>query len=275
MPAPHLDATMAPVAAFSRDIASEVTVDTLSRGRVTLLQPARGFRSSLDPVLLAAFIGPPIGRFVDIGCGTGALAFLLAVADDEASGVGVEIQPRLALLASAGLARNPFAHRLEVLHADVRTTAGRPPLLAGSFDVVATNPPYRAVSAGQPSPDPERAQANHEVSLTLNEWLDAATLLVKTTGRVAAIYPADRMPELLSGLRRRRLAPTRLRLVRPRDNQPASRVLVEARVSGESLALVHEPPLVVHEESPGGYSREVRGMLGELPPPWGARAPGW
>ena len=55
-----------------------ITTDTLLRGRVTLLQPTRGFRSSLDPVLLAAFVGPPFGRFVDIGCGTGAVAFLLA-----------------------------------------------------------------------------------------------------------------------------------------------------------------------------------------------------
>ena len=36
----------------------EITTDTLLRGRVTLLQPRRGFRSSLDPVLLARFLAP-------------------------------------------------------------------------------------------------------------------------------------------------------------------------------------------------------------------------
>ena len=63
-----------------------LTSDTLLRGRVRLIQPARGFRSSLDPVLLAAFARPPFGRFLDIGCGTGAVSFLLLARDPEASG---------------------------------------------------------------------------------------------------------------------------------------------------------------------------------------------
>src|SRR3954463_14791260 len=69
-----------------------ITVDTLLRGRVTLLQPARGFRSSVDPLLLSAFVRPPFGRFVDIGCGTGTLAFSLAALDAMATGVAVELQ---------------------------------------------------------------------------------------------------------------------------------------------------------------------------------------
>ena len=90
----------------------EITVDTLYRERVTLLQPARGYRASLDPVLLAAFVRPPFGRFADIGCGTGAVAFSLADRDPGASGVAIELQPRLAALARQGVIRNGFAPRL-------------------------------------------------------------------------------------------------------------------------------------------------------------------
>ena len=82
------------------------TVDTLLGGRVTLLQPARGFRASLDPVLLSAFVGPPFGRFLDIGCGTGALSFLLLARDAAATGVAVELQAPLVELAEEGRARN-------------------------------------------------------------------------------------------------------------------------------------------------------------------------
>ena len=247
-------------------MADEFTVDTLLRGRITLLQPVRGFRSSLDPVLLAAFAQLPTGRFLDIGCGTGALAFLLAAADPHATGVGVEIQARLASLATAGLARNTFVDRVEILHGDIRSVAGQPPLARSSFDLVATNPPYRVLSAGLPSPDPERAQANHEVSLTLDECLDAASSLVSPSGRVVMVYPAERLQDLLAGMQRRRLTPTRLRLVRPREDRPASRVLVEARVGADPAALVHELPLVLHEGTTGGYTSEVMGMLGEHPP---------
>ena len=55
----------------------ETTADRLLGGRVVIHQPARGMRISLDPVLLAGFIGAPYGRFLDIGAGTGALSFLL------------------------------------------------------------------------------------------------------------------------------------------------------------------------------------------------------
>ena len=79
-----------------------VTADALLRGRVRLFQPARGARMSLDPVLLAGFVTPPFGRFLDIGCGTGPLSFLLLAGDPAATGVSVEIQPRLAALAVRG-----------------------------------------------------------------------------------------------------------------------------------------------------------------------------
>ncbi|MES1172241.1 MAG: methyltransferase [Bacteroidota bacterium] len=240
-----------------------ITTDTLLRGRVTLLQPVHGFRSSLDPVLLAAFVRPPFGRFVDIGCGTGALAFLLAATDDRATGVGVEIQPRLASLARAGAARNSFGSRIQILEADVRTAVGRAPLDRGGFSLVATNPPYRPVSDGLPSPDPERARANHEVTLRLDDWLDAAVALVRPRGRLAVVFPAERIDALLSGLDDRDLAPSRMRLVHPRQDRPATRVLLEAVAGMDARSAVPiEPPLVVHEVG-GGFTPEVKRMVGE------------
>lgn len=246
-----------------------ITVDTLLRGRVTLLQPARGFRSSVDPLLLSAFVRPPFGHFVDIGCGTGALAFSLAALDPAATGVAVELQARLADLATRALQRNSFAARIEIVEADVRRAAGEGPLPKAGFDLVATNPPYRALRGGFVSPDGERARAHHEVTLTLAEWLDAAAALVKPDGRVAVVYAAARLDELQAGLRARGLAPRRLRLVHPRLGEPATRVLVEATPAGSgtssplsssSLAVV-EPPLELR--GPNGHSEEMRRMLGE------------
>ena len=75
---------------------------------------------SLDPVLLAGFVPPPYGRFLDIGCGTGALSFLLLARDPAARGVGVELQPRLAALAARGRDENGWRERLEIVEGDVR-----------------------------------------------------------------------------------------------------------------------------------------------------------
>jgi len=252
----------APVTGDDED---DVTVDTLLRGRLTLVQPARGFRSSLDPLLLAAFVRPPFGRFVDIGCGTGALAFALAALDPAATGVAVEIQPRLARLAARGLARNPFADRLAIVEADVRGAAGGVSLPPASFDLVATNPPFRAVGGGFVSPDGERARAHHEVTLKLGEWLDAAAALVRPGGRIAAVFVAARHEELLAEMRARSLPPRRLRFVHARLDEAPSRILVEAvrAERGESVhdAAIVEAPLPLR--GPNGHSEEVRAMLGE------------
>jgi tRNA1Val (adenine37-N6)-methyltransferase len=234
----------------------EVTRDTLLRGRVTLLQPKRGFRSSLDPVLLAGFLTPPFGRFLDIGCASGALSFLLLARDPVASGVGVEIQPRLAALAEQGRAENGFADRLEIVTGDVRA---RGLLGAAAFDLVASNPPFRPVGTGVLPPLSEKAMANHEVALALNEWVAVAARAVHPAGRLATIFPYGRWDELRDALSSRGFFVSRLRLVAARVGEAPHRLLLEARRS--PVAMVTLPPLVVHGES--GYSDEVRRILGE------------
>ncbi len=241
-----------------------VTADALLQGRVRIYQPARGARMSLDPVLLAGFVAPPYGRFLDIGCGAGPLAFLLLARDPAAGGVGVEIQPRLSALALRGRDDNGWGERLEVVDGDVRGLGER--LGAGSFDLVVTNPPYRTIESSPPSPNPERALAFNEIALRLAEWVEVAARAVRPGGRVAAILPAQRSQELRHALRRNLLRPIRTRLVCPRAGEPASRILVEARRDDRDvfvIELVTEEPLVVHEAD-GSFTPEVRRMLGEM-----------
>lgn len=244
---------------------AEITRDTLLRGRVKLLQPKLGFRSSLDPVLLAGFLVPPFGRFLDIGCASGALSFLLLARDADARGVGVEIQPRLAELAERGRVDNGLAERLRIVAADVRAHGT---VEAGAFDLVATNPPFRALGTGVLSPLSEKALANHEVSLNLNDWVAVAARALVPGGRLATVFPYERWDELRAVLAERGLRVVRARPVSARSTQRPSRILVECRKPGASTPAfcfsaepVFEDTLLVHE--PGGYSPEVRRMLGE------------
>lgn len=236
----------------------DVTHDTLLRGRVKLIQPAHGFRSSLDPVLLAGFIQAPYGHFLDIGCGTGALSFLLLARDPAATGLGVEIQPRLAGLAARSVEANGFGTRFAIAAADVRE-AGVVPRTA--FDLVASNPPFRPLGTGVLPPQTERSLAHHEVALTLAEWLEVAQGALRPEGRLAAIYPADRFDEMHAALNERGLTMARLRMVQAQAGARASRFCFEARRSALVVETTAEAALVVHEQ--GKYSAEVRAMLGE------------
>ena len=242
-----------------------ITSDTLREGRVRIFQPARGARMSLDPVLLEGFLPPPHGRFLDIGCGTGVLSFLLLARDPAATGVGVELQPRLAALAVRGRDANDWQARLEIVVGDVRALGALDDRLgAASFDLVATNPPYRTVAGSRRPPDDERALAHQEIALALADWVACAARAVRPGGRVAAIFPAERAVDLLAALRARDLEPCRLRPVHPRAGEPASRVLVEAERGGRR-PLVLEPPLIVHAdahvEGAERYGEEVSRIL--------------
>lgn len=241
------------------ELDGEITNDSLLRGQVRLIQPARGFRSSLDPVLLASFLDPPYGRFLDVGCGTGALSFLLLHRDRGAVGLGLEVQPRLAELARRGAEANGYGPRFAVRVADAR----RHSLPAASFDLVVVNPPFQPVGAGELPPDQERSIAHHEIQLTLRDWLHIASAVVRPEARVGVVFPAPRAAELMAGLAAHGLKPTRLRPVYPRVGLGATRVLVESRRLPGPRPLELEPPLVVHDGN--AYSAEVRRMLGEVP----------
>jgi len=71
----------------------------------------------------------------------------------------------------------------------------------------------------------------------------------------------ERSAELIQTLAANDLRAARTRKVHPHAGEPASRLLIEAR-RGRGLPALVEPPLVVHEPG-GGFTPEVRRMLGE------------
>jgi tRNA1Val (adenine37-N6)-methyltransferase len=158
-----------------------------------------------------------------------------------------------------GRDENGWETRLEIIEGDVRAVGDR--LGEATFDLVVTNPPYRTLASSPPSPNEERALAHHEIALRLGEWVAIAAQVVRPGGRVAAILPMERSTELIQTLAASGLRPALTRKVHPHAGEPASRLLVEAR-PGVEVPVVAEPPLVVHEPD-GGFTTEVRRMLGE------------
>ncbi len=95
----------------------------------------------LDPgsALLIENLGlRPRDRVLDLGCGWGAVGVAAARSAHEGSVVLTDVNRRAARLAEENLARN------RVRNADVRVGRLFEPVAAESFDVIVTNPPYRA-----------------------------------------------------------------------------------------------------------------------------------
>jgi tRNA1Val (adenine37-N6)-methyltransferase len=240
------------------------TLDELRRGRVRVLQPRRGYRLSIDALLLADFAlrvtDGRIGRFCDLGAGVGVIGLCLALGDPQATGTLVELQPRLAELARRNVTLNGLEGRLEVRTADLRRLGRLPPQ---SWHLVVANPPFRPVGTTRPNADHEKAVANVELECRLEDVVRAAARLLGERGRLALVHEAGRLPDLLGALGAGALCAVDLRLVHPRQGEPAHRVLVLARRRGRRAPPLRVlGPLVLHELD-GRWTPEAARILGE------------
>lgn len=241
---------------MTRDRHSEETLDELRIGKLKILQAKNGYRFSLDPVLLCAFARVGKGaRVADLGTGSGVIPLILARRTEAGKIVGIERQAEPAERARRSVALNDLEGRIRILEGDVREI-GRF-FAPQSFDVVLSNPPFRAPGSGRLAPADERAAARHELAGGLEDFLRAAAWLLPPGGRFYIIYLAERLAELLEGMRRAGLEPKRLRCVHGRLGEPARMVLVEGRRGGRPGLALEAPLLVFSGED---YSDEVRGL---------------
>src|SRR6185436_10902403 len=76
---------------------AQAVEDALLGGRLRLLQPAVGYRSAIDPILLAAVVPARNGqRVLDLGCGVGTAMLCLAARVPDVAVAGLEIQGDMA-----------------------------------------------------------------------------------------------------------------------------------------------------------------------------------
>lgn len=236
----------------------EGTVDAFHRGDFRVAQPARGHRSGMDAMMLAAAVpGSFAGRLADLGAGAGAAGLAVASRCPRAHVVLVENAPEMAAFARRSIALPENARlrgRAEVVEADV-TLAGRARAAAGlgdgGFDFAIMNPPFNA-GHDRPTPDPLKRRAHVMEAGTLEAWVRTAAAIVKPRGGFAAIVRPVSLPALLDRLAGR-FGGVRIVPVHPRADEAAIRVIVRA-VRGSRKALSLEPPLVLHEPTGHGHA---------------------
>ncbi len=116
------------------------TEGTLLGGRVRYRQPAQGFRSGIEPVLLAAAIPARAGeRVLEAGTGAGPAMLCLSARVPGCAVTGVEIDPALAGLAAENATDNGFSACLRHHRATSLIMTFSVP-----FDHAMANPPYHS-----------------------------------------------------------------------------------------------------------------------------------
>lgn len=258
---------------------------TLLGGRLRYDQPADGYRTGLEPVLLAACVpARPGQRVLEGGTGAGAALMCLAARVPGLRGAGVELDPDMAALARRNLAANAL-DGLEVVAGDVLADAP-----AGPFDHALANPPWHD-PAGTPPALPRRALAKHAPlrapesapehapehaplgppprgrgaspggrhDEALHAWAAALGARLRRGGTLTLILPAARFAAGVAALGAGGCAAAALVPFWPHRGRPARLVVLQGTRGGRGPCRV-SPGLVLHAPG-GGFTPEADAVL--------------
>ncbi len=229
-----------------------MSAGTLLGGRVAYRQPTVGYRTGIEPVLLAAAVpARPGDRVVEGGTGAGAGLLCLAARVAGVHGLGLELDPTLAGLANSNIADNRQPS-LSVQVQDV--TAWRS---AAPFDHALANPPWHRHD-GTASPQPGRRLAKVAADDLLAHWAGALAAGLRRRGTLSLIVPASCLAAAMAALIRADCPEVSVIPLWPRAGAAARLVIVQGvRQGGGGGTLL--PGLVLHAED--GYSGEAEAIL--------------
>lgn len=234
-------------------------LDYLLAEELRIIQSPSVFSFSLDAVLLARFTYVPIkrGKIVDLCTGNGAIPLFLS-ARSKSEIIGIELQERLADMATRSTKYNQLTDQIRIIQDNVIGIAGK--LGSEKYDVVTCNPPYfPAHEASEKNLKEHLAIARHEIHLTLEEAVQSASELLKQGGKAAFVHRPGRLLDIVTAMRANRLEPKRIRFVYPKKGKEANTLLIEGIKDGKpDLKIL--PPLYVYEDD-GKYTDEIKEML--------------
>ena len=231
--------------------------DSLLGGKVRLLQKQRGYRTAIDPVLLAAAVPAKAGEMVlDLGCGVGAVSLCLHARVSGLTITGLDVQETLVDLARQNSRLNNCENFTHFVYGDLlKPQKGLP---EAKFDHVMANPPYFTPESGNLSQDTAKAIANVESEAGLADWIRAACRALKVRGRVTFIHRTDRVADLIAALHQSFGGLVIFPLWTTRGKE-AKRVIISARKGVSSPARISHG-LILHKKN-GDFTDHAQAIL--------------
>jgi len=235
-----------------------ITTDTFFNGRVRVNQDRSGYRFSIDAILLAYYARPrPDDKIIDLGTGCGIIPVILAHRHPGITLYGIEVQKTLAEIATLNAKENRMSDRITIIEKDLKLLESQ--VVFGPVDLVVSNPPYRRARSGRINSDPQRAIARHEITATLLDVVQAAHRVLRNSGRLVMIFPAERVIDLICQMRSALIEPKHLQMVYSEIDMGAMLVLIEGRKGGRPGMKVAPPLTIYHQD--GSYTDAVLKMF--------------
>lgn len=230
-----------------------ITEDGLLGGRLRYAQLSQGYRTGIEPVLLAASIpAEPGSRVLEAGTGAGAGLLCLAARVPGLVGLGLEQAPEMAALAAANFAANGF-DQLRVEQADLLEWAAE-----GVYDHAFANPPWHAAD-GTPPARALVAKAKQAAPGLLGAWAAALAKSLRPRGTLSLIIPAAQLAEASAALVAAKCPEITLLPLWKRAGEPAKLLILRGVRLGKGGCAVLAG-LALHTAE-GGYTAQAEAVL--------------
>ena len=229
------------------ELARSVTDDAFLGGALSVLQPKGGYRAGLDAILLAASVPQDAQTVLDVGAGVGVVGLAVAQRLPNTRVTMIERDAGLAALARANIARNALEQQASLIEADILrrpSEASAIATAAETFDHVLANPPYHLEGHGTAATDRAKAGSHAMAPGDLEGWVRFMARMARPGGAATLIHRADALGDILGALAGR-FGGVLVLPIHPREGEPASRVLVQAR-KGSRAPLQLRAGLVLH-----------------------------
>ena len=227
----------------------EATEGTLLGGRLRYAQPRDGYRTGIEPVLLAACVPARAGQLVvEAGSGAGAGLMCLAARVPGVRGIGIELDPAMAGLARTNVAANGLAE-LDIVVGDVAGAA------LPSADHAMANPPWHdRRSTG--SPVSRRRLALQEGEGGVEVWIAALAHSLAEGGSLTLVVAAGMVARCRVALEAEEMGRTIALWLRPKLGRSAKLAILQAWQGVGSS----DQEIVLHEAD-GRYTAEIEAVL--------------
>ena len=155
--------------------------------RLMLNQPEKGYRPSIDAILLAASVQKGTS-ILDVGCGIGTVGLCLKIRRPEIALTGIDLQKENIEYAKQNALHNNIEGSF--IHGDIKSYT-----LPQTFDHVIRNPPFYEEHAINAPQNEHKFLSNVLHNITLKEWVDFC--IRYSHQYVTLIHLPDALPQLL------------------------------------------------------------------------------
>lgn len=236
--------------------------DSLFDGDLICYQYRKGYRYSVDAVLLAHFVDVQEGdRILELGAGCGIITLLLLYRYHNyiCKIRGIEMQHGLAELAAKNLLENNFAQKARIEQGDIRNINTL--VAPESFDTVVCNPPFFKPGRGRKNLAEQARIARHQMAGGLEDFLGASRLAVKNRRSAYFVYPAEQICEFVQCAANHRLEVKRLQLIYSYpDTSSRARLALFQCVKNGGPGVEIVSPFYIYIEKDGNYSPAMENL---------------